>query len=164
MSSNHSKELWKIASTVVGDGGLCLLSTADAEGQPHATWMNAHVLEGLVEIVAVTAPNTDKVANVRANPRAEWMFSSSSMETVIYLSGPTEIVTDPDKAEALWHAVPRKSKAYFRQYSKSDSPTDFSIIRTLVERVQHCRPPGYRKSDICGNRALGRPSEVGLSS
>jgi general stress protein 26 len=123
-----------------------LLATADGNGLPHMTWMNTVVGPRLEEVITATAPHTLKVANLGANSRVEWMFSSSSMETLVYLTGKATILTDEAEAEACWNHLPGKAQAYFRNYCVSDDFRDFSLIRTVVNEVVYCRPQGYRKT------------------
>lgn len=140
-------ELWRAVSRLVADTPLAIMATADENGAPHAAWMNALVSPDLEEVIAITMPSTDKVANLRGNPRAEWAFASSSRETIVYLSGPTEILSRED-AVRCWNAIPRKAAAYYRNAAggDSDNPADYAVIRTKVRKVVHSRAIGYRKT------------------
>ncbi len=140
-------ELWRAVARLVADTPLAIMATADGDGAPHAVWMNVVVSTDLEEVIAITLPDTDKVANLRANPRAEWSFSSPSRESFAYLSGPTEILTG-DEARRCWEAIPGKTFAYYRNAAggDSDDPADYAVIRTQVRKVVHARPIGYRKT------------------
>jgi general stress protein 26 len=127
---------------------MAILTTANAKGQPHATWMNAVVGSRLEEVITATAPDTLKVANLTVNSRVEWMFASKSQETLVYLEGRACLVEDPDDAEACWNQLPDRHQAYFRNYCDSDDFHDFSLIRTKVDAVVYCRPQGYRKTVV----------------
>ncbi len=140
-------ELWRAASEVAKSTKLAIMTTADASGMPHAAWMNLLADSVMEEVICITAPNTQKIANLRANPQAEWMISSPTMETVVYLSGPTEILSD-DEARKYWNSMPGKSQAYYRRYCDEDDPDKFCILRTKVTRVVYCRPPGYHKTVV----------------
>jgi len=140
-------ELWKAAARLVADTSVCIMATADADGMPHATWMNAIVSPDMEEVIAITRPETDKVANLRANPRAEWSLFSESRESFVYLSGPTDILQG-EEARDGWDAMPGKSFAYYRNAAggDSDDPGDYAVLRTRVRKVVYCRPVGYRKT------------------
>ncbi len=116
---------------------------------PHAAWMNSFTDSAMDEIITITARDTQKVKNLQENPRAEWMFASRSMETLIYLSGPTEILFDGD-AQLYWDKMPGKYHAYYWHYVNSDDYRDFVVIRTRVEKVVYCRPQGYHKTVVFG--------------
>lgn len=137
-------ELWRTSSVLVAESRLAILTTADAAGMPHAAWMNILADSTMAEVVTITAPTTQKIANLRANPQAEWMFASPSVETVVYLSGPTEILEN-EVAKAYWDLAPGKSKAYFRHYCPDDDYSKFAVIRTRVTKVVYARPIGYHK-------------------
>ena len=141
---NQHGELWRTSSRLVAETRLAILTTADAAGMPHAAWMNVLADSTMAEVVTITAPTTQKIANLRANPQAEWMFASPSVETVVYLSGPTEIL-EGEAAKAYWDVAPGKSKAYFHHYCPDDDYTKFAVIRTRVTKVVYSRPIGYHK-------------------
>lgn len=140
-------ELWRAASRLVADSHLAVLTTADADGMPHATWMNIQADSKMEEVVAITAPTTQKIANLQSNPNTEWMFATPSLETIVYLSGPTEIL-EGEEARQRWDQMPGKSKAYFRKYCDTDDPAKFAVIRTRVTSIVYCRPVGYRKTIV----------------
>ncbi len=123
------------------------MATADGRGAAHAVWMNVVVSPGMEEVIAITMPGTEKVANLRANPQAEWSLSSPSRESFVYLSGPTEILSG-DEARRWWDAIPGKSSGYYRNAAGGDSedPADYAVIRTRVRKVVHYRAIGYRKT------------------
>ena len=147
ISQKEHGDLWRTASRLVADTRSAVFSTADAAGMPHATWMNLLVDSTMEEVVTITTPTTQKIANLRANPQGEWMFASPSMETVVYLSGPTEII-ERDEAQRYWDRMPGKSKAYYRNYCETDDPGKFAVIRTRVTKIIYCRPIGYRKTVV----------------
>jgi len=147
---------FRIVSSLIGEGGLAVLTTCGNDGMPHATWMNAVVVEGLREVIAITSPESRKVLNLEENAQAEWMFSSPSLETIAHLSGASMIVPE-EEALKYWDLVPSKSRGFYRHYRKPELHTDFAIIRTQVSNIQFVKPMGYRKTEIAHG-------EVALSS
>lgn len=136
-----------MVARLVADTPLAIMATAAGNGAPHAVWMKPVVSQDLEEVIAITMPSSEKAANLRSNPRAEWSFASSSLETIVYLSGPTEILSDED-ALSYWNATPGKHFAYYRNAAGGDSenPADYAVIRTKVRKVVHSRAIGYRKT------------------
>jgi len=144
----QNNKLLYVARQLVADCKVGLLTTCNNIGHAHASYMNVLVDSTMSEVVAISAPGTEKTENLIQNPHAEWMFASSSLESLVYLSGTTEIMTG-ERARRYWDAMPNKSKAPYRNYSDSDDPEDFAIIRTKVAKATYCRPPGYQKTLIC---------------
>ena len=137
-------ELWRDATRIVHESGAGVLATVGADHQPHATWMGGvGAKNGLDEVLTITAPHTRKVSNLRENPRAEWMFSSPTKETIVYLSGPTELITQSPECDDLWEEIPNKSQAYFLKYY--EVAKGFAVIRTKVERVEVVKPLVFKK-------------------
>ena len=143
----RNNQLWRAASTLVSEIKTAVLTTANNIGHPHATWMNVLVDSQMEKVIAITAPHTQKAENLRENPHSEWMFASTSMESMVYLSGLTEIVTG-EKALQYWNSMPGKAKAPYHNYNPSENPDDFVILCTRVEKALYCRPPGYQKTLI----------------
>ena len=142
-------DLERMARHLVEDCQHGVLTTADKAGRPHATWMNFQTKGYLEEVFAITAPTTQKVANLRENPHAEWMFSNPpfTVESIAYVSGETRII-EGDAVQPYWDAMPGKSRAYFRQYSNSDDFRQFVVLVTKVSKVVFCRPIAYRKIPV----------------
>lgn len=111
--------------------------------------MNFHVNGYVEEVFSITAPTTQKIANLRENPRAEWMFSNPSLESIVTVSGPTHIIENV-AAQRYWDAMPGKAHAFYRQYCEIDDARRFVVISTKVEKVVFCRPAGYRKIVVMG--------------
>ncbi len=139
--------LWRSSSKLVAETKSGVLSTVDASGHPHATWMNIVADSSMETVISVTAPTTQKVSNLRDNPYGEWMISSPSLESMVYLSGTTRII-EGDEAKKYWDEIPSKSKAYYRNYCDEDNYEKFSIILTEVEKIVYCRPPGYHQTVV----------------
>ena len=140
-----NSKAWMAASDLVSRSKAAVMTTANSIGQPHAAWMNVLVDSSMETVVAISAPTTQKIKNLQENPSAEWMFASPSMESVAYLTGPTEILTG-ELAQNYWNCMPGKSKAPYKNYSTSDDHNDFAIICTKVDNVVYCRPPVYHKT------------------
>jgi general stress protein 26 len=140
-------EIDRMAWQIIEDCRLALLTTADRNGWPHATWMNFQMKGYLEEIFSITAPTTQKIANLRENPRAEWMLSNPSLESVISISGETRII-EGDEVQQYWDAIPGKLHAYYRQYNDSDDFRKFVVISTKIAKVVLTRPAAYKKIPI----------------
>ena len=138
-------EATRNAAQLVTNCRNAVLATSDAEGRPHSAWMTTQVTTDMEEIISLTAPNSLKAATLRANPQAEWMFASPSMETIVYLSGHTRLI-EGDAAKRYWDMMPGKSKAYYRKYCETEDYQKFAVIRTDVSKVVLCKPYAYTKS------------------
>jgi general stress protein 26 len=147
ITESKHRELWRAASRVVADSELAVLVTSDTAGTSHATWMHILVDSTMKDVVSITAPTTQKIANLQVNPQAEWMFASPAIETIVYLSGPTQILVG-DEARRCWNRMPGKSRAYYKNYCDTDNHLEFAVIRTQVTKVVYCRPMGYRKTVV----------------
>ena len=99
------------------------------------------------EVITITAPLLRRFANLQVDPQAEWMFASPAIETIVYLSGPTQILAG-DEARRCWNRMPGKSRAYYKNYCDTDNHLEFAVIRTQVTKMVYCRPMGYRKTVV----------------
>jgi len=138
-------DLSRAAYEVVSGTRNAIFATADEHGYPHATWMTAEVTPDLEEVISITAPISRKVADLRRNPQAEWMFATPSMESMVHLSGPTRLL-EGDAAKRHWDKMPGKLHAYYRKYCSVDDHNQFVVIRTSVHRVVFSKPYAYKKT------------------
>lgn len=132
------------AAQLVADCRNAVLAMCDADGHPHAAWMTAQVTTDLEEVVSITAPTSQKAAILRASPQGEWMFASSSLETIVYLSGRTRLI-EGDAVKRYWDKMPGKAKAYYRKYCETEDFHKFAVILTEVSKVVLCKPYAYTK-------------------
>ncbi|WP_395718944.1 pyridoxamine 5'-phosphate oxidase family protein [Prosthecobacter sp.] len=138
-------EVAREAVQVVKKAKFAVLATADERGCPHATWMTTQVTDDLEEIISITAPISQKIADLRRNPQAEWMYATSSMETLVYLSGFTRVI-EGEAAKRYWDRMPGKAQAYYRKYCETEDYHKFAVIRTEVSKVVLCKPYAYKKT------------------
>ncbi len=145
-------ELAREAQQLVMKCKNAVLATADDQGHPHSAWMTTQVTGDLEEIVSITAPTSQKVAELRRNPQAEWMFASASLETLVYLSGYTRVV-EGEAAKRYWDQMPGKAQAYYRKYCQTEDYHKFAVIRTEVSKVVLCKPYAYKKTVVFDKHA-----------
>ncbi|MHC4925658.1 MAG: pyridoxamine 5'-phosphate oxidase family protein, partial [Planctomycetota bacterium] len=125
-----------------GPGGTGILTTAGGDGVPHATWMGTVVAPRWDQLATITSPDSRKVANIRANPNVEWLFSSTNRAELVYLEGQAEVVTEPREIKRYWKALPDKGRAFFLLYFNSG--LGFCVLRTRIEQAVLCLPAEYR--------------------
>lgn len=144
MSDTNHTELWREAFRIVNESELGVLTTAGANGQPHATWMGSvGAPTDLSEIYTITGPKTEKIGNLQENSHAEWMFASPAKESIVYLKGEIEIVDGESDRWKYWEKVPNKSQAFFLRYY--DEAGGFVVLRMVVDSVVYCKPMAFRK-------------------
>ena len=126
-----------------GPGGTGLLTTVSAEGVPHATWMGTIAAPRWDHLATITSPDSRKAANIRSNPKVEWLFSPPNRTELVYLEGEAEIVTAAGEIKRYWQALPDKNRAFFLLYFNSE--LGFCVIRTWLDAVCYCVPAENRK-------------------
>lgn len=131
---------------VVDGEGEAVLSTVGPDGAPHASWMGTLSADRLRELVTITSPDSDKVANLSKNPKVEWMFTNAAKTNVVYLRGEAEVVEDVEEVKREWEGIKDKGRAYFLEHYNSG--IGFSVIRTRVREIEFCVPEEFRKERI----------------
>lgn len=134
--------LWKFSAE--GLPQIALLSTVDPAGRPHATWMGISRCDEENTILTITSPDSDKVTNIRANPKVEWMLSTGDRKELLYLEGKAEVIEDVAEIKRAWQSIPGKGKAFFLRYYNSG--IGFSVIKTRAKSAIYVIPEECRKT------------------
>jgi pyridoxamine 5'-phosphate oxidase len=141
-----SREVMKRVGAIIEAHGTGLLATVDEEGNPHLRWLTPTLLpDSPGAIYAITAPRFSKVLQVRKHPRVEWMFQTPSLDEVVSVRGPINVVELPSlRAEVLEVLGPR-----LRTFWKlAHDARDLVVLETIVEEAVHFLPMQGRKDVV----------------
>ena len=127
-----------------------LLNTVNIEGRPHASWMGAVCTPDFEHLITLTGANTDKTANIHANPKVEWMFNSPDRSTIIYFEGSAEILVDDQMKQRYFELVPEESREFFMRYYRSGG--EWCVIKTRIDHAVYCMPSAYMKIRLEGHQ------------
>ena len=97
----------------LGEG---VLSTVDAELQPHSTWLRIFSHKPLLEVVTFVPPASKEVFNTRSNPYSEWMFASFDKRINVYLIGESAVIDDPQAVASIEASL--EARSYLKQDNK----------------------------------------------
>jgi len=115
-----------------------LLCTIDARGWPAIRWMTTLAFETMPVFQTLTAPDSRKVAQIRANPAVTWMFFNHDRSLILNLTGRARVLTDTATLKRVWKQVQDKSHTYFLQkYARGPG---FVVVETTVETIE-CNSP-----------------------
>lgn len=149
-----------VVDSLIEGRGEALLSTACADGKPHATWMATIALpvEG-GELITITSPTSRKALNIRENPVVEWLFTDEVKRCLVYLEGRAEIEEDPARVKRGWASLPDKDRAYFLNYINSG--IGFAVISTKVQTATLVIPRAGQSYSFTWEEILAVPSFSG---
>lgn len=133
-----------------------LLTTVNSEGRPHATWMGVVSTLDFTHLITLTGAHTDKVGNIKGNPKVEWMFTMPDRKTIIYFEGTAEILVDEEMKSRYFTLVPEESRGFFMKHYRTGS--EWCVIKTHIESVVYCMPGAYTKVRLAGHQFGAKPS------
>jgi general stress protein 26 len=133
-----------------------LLTTADASGRPHSAWMGTVSTPDFVHLITLTGAHTDKVANIRANPKVEWMFTSADRKTIVYFEGEAEIIVDEAAKSRYFQLVPDESRGFFMKYYRAGG--EWCVVKTHIDSAVYCMPGAYSKVRLAGHQIRVSPN------
>jgi general stress protein 26 len=141
-----SREVMKKVGAIIEAHGTGLLATVDEEGDPHVRWLTPTLLpDSPGALYAITAPKFAKVLQVRAHRRVEWMFQTPTLDEVISVRGPINVVETPSlRAEVLEVLGPRLSTFW----KLAHDARDLVVLETIVEEATHFLPMVGRKAVV----------------
>lgn len=115
-----------------------LLCTVDRRGCPRGRWMGC-VTEGAFDrLLSLTASASRKVAEIRAQPQVQWIFTSPDMARVVTFTGHARVVDHVEEVKSHWPKFPDKTRAYFLHGSLSG--LGVAVIETTPETLEFSIP------------------------
>jgi len=132
-----------------------ILTTVSANGRPHATWMGSVTTPDFVSLITLTGAHTNKVANIRANPFVEWMFTMPDRKTIIYFEGRAQVIADEEEKQRYLEVVPMKSRAFFMKHYRVGG--EWCVIKTHLVTAIYCMRGTYMKVDLATQKISLHP-------
>lgn len=125
---------------LIKDIRLAMLVTIDDRGRPQSRPMQTQDVEFDGTIWFFTDVQSDKVAEITANPRVNVAYASSS-ERYVSVTGMAAIVQDPARTHELWNPLLR---AWF---DSADDPR-IRLVRIDAESAEYWDTPGGKVASL----------------
>lgn len=116
------------------DAAACVLSTADADGQPSARFVLCRGFDA-AGFVVYTNQASRKARDLAANPKASLVFGWLDLARQVRIEGPVAIVDDAT-ADAYWASRPRGSQIGAWASAQSESVTDRAALDAQQEAAE----------------------------
>jgi general stress protein 26 len=100
-SAHPNEEIRKIAKLIDGIE-FAMLTTRNIEGELHARPMQTQQVDFNGELYFFTDENTEKVADIKRDPRVNLAYSSRGRDSYVSIAGEADIIKDRAKMEELW--------------------------------------------------------------
>jgi len=131
---------------ILDDAKTGLLATVDSEGKPHMRWLTPAVLRGRVgALYNVTAPNSVKLEQLRANPYVQWMIQSRALDRIITVNGKINIVENPSIRNEVLEAVGDRLRVFWKIH---ESEWEICVLETIIEKATYYLPMKNRKETV----------------
>lgn len=123
-------------ASLIKDVEIAMLTTTQADGRLVSRPLGTQQVEFDGDLWFATAADSEKVAEIRANPQVNVAYASASRNTYVSVSGKASIVADRAKIEALWSPP---MKIFFPE--GKDDP-NLRLIRVRAESAEYWDGPG----------------------
>ncbi len=131
---------------ILDDAKTGLLATVDIEGKPHMRWLTPAVLRGRMgALYNVTAPNSVKLEQLRANPYVQWMIQSRALDRIITVNGKINIVENPSIRNEVLEAVGDRLRVFWKIH---ESEWEICVLETIIEKATYYLPMKNRKETV----------------
>jgi pyridoxamine 5'-phosphate oxidase len=131
---------------ILDDAKTALLSTVDHEGRPHMRWLTPTTIRGRVgAIYSVTAPNSAKLDQLRANPFVQWMFQTRALDKILTVNGKINIVENPSIRTEVLEAVGDKLTVFWKIHQQE---WEVSVLETIIEKATFYLPMKNHKETV----------------
>lgn len=123
-------------ASLIKDVEIAMLTTTQADGKLVSRPLGTQQVEFDGDLWFATGADSEKVAEIKADPRVNVAYASASRNTYVSVSGKASIVADKAKIEALWSPA---MKIFFP--GGKDDP-NLRLIRVRAESAEYWDGPG----------------------
>jgi len=134
----EKREILGAIERIIEEAKTAVFATVDAEQRPHTRWMTPALLRGREGAVfAVAYRTSQKVTQVRSNPRVQWIFQSPALDRITVVEGRVNIVDNPSIRSEVLEVVGPRLRAFWKMYGDE---RDLLVLETVIERAQYYLP------------------------
>lgn len=126
--SQTEERYTNIALQIINESSFCSLITIDEDGIPAARMMQTLPVGDDFVIWLGTKPNTQKVAQIKANSKVSVYYTDANSTAYVNVQGRADIITDRLSKEKYWK---QGWEAYY-----PDKEKDFALIKIKPEKLQ----------------------------
>ena len=94
---------------------------------------------------ALTAPRFSKVVQVRAHARVEWMFQTPTLDEVISIRGPLNVVENPSLRSEVLEVLGPRLQTFWKL---AHDARDLVVLETVAEEAIRYLPMQGRKDIV----------------
>ena len=133
--TDHKTNIQHLAS-LIKDVEIAMLTTIQADGKLVSRPLGTQQVEFDGDLWFATSAESEKVAEIKANPRVNVAYASAGKNTYVSVSGEASIVADRAKIDELWSPA---MKLFFPE--GKDDPK-LRLIRVRAESAEYWDGPG----------------------
>ena len=134
---NQQEFLAKL-SAILDEARTGVLTTVDSEGRPHGRWMTPALLKGRGgALYCVTSPRSDKAADLAANPAAEWLIQTPTLNEIAIVRGPVNVIDNPALRTELLDMIGRRLTVFWKV---NPAAMDLVVLETVMREGEYFRP------------------------
>ncbi len=131
-------EFTSILDTIMEDAKAAILATVDEEGRPHMRWMTPTLLSDRPGAVyAVTSPDFEKIAHLKGNPKATWMFQTRLLSRIAKVTGPVNVIDNSAMKAEVLEGIGRRLNVFWRV---NTDPSKLVVLETVIEEAEYSEP------------------------
>lgn len=123
-------------ASLIKDVEIAMLTTIQADGKLVSRPLGTQQVEFDGDLWFATSAESEKVAEIKANPRVNVAYASAGKNTYVSVSGEASIVADRAKIDELWSPA---MKLFFPE--GKDDPK-LRLIRVRAESAEYWDGPG----------------------
>ncbi len=112
-----------------------VLATTGDSGVPDMRWVTPAILKGRPDaIFTITSPHSNKVKQIKTNPRVQWMFQTRPLDQIIVVEGKVNIIDNPSIRSEVLEVVGPKLTALWKI---NVDETDLLVLETVIEKATY---------------------------
>jgi len=125
------EQIVRTALEMIRAGRPFLLATVDENNAPQMRWMGGSVLDEPLTVWMACGATSRKIAQIRANPAAQLLYSDEKFAKTVTISGRAEAVDCAEAKQRLWEAMPMLS-----HHMSGPDDVGFGVVKFVGTRVE----------------------------
>jgi general stress protein 26 len=142
----EKNELLQKLEEIIDKVKTAVLATTGKNGTPDMRWVTPAILRGRHgAIFTITYPASNKVKQIKSNPRVQWMFQTRPLDQIVMVEGKVNVIDNPSIRSEVLEVVGPRLAAFWKI---NVDETGLLVLETVIEKATYYLPMKGKKEEV----------------